>query len=154
MLKISLVRIAIVIFLVIGVLIGFLTSLFFNKSSNLNLPNSKLSTALPINPDRTGVRSIIAVYSFFGKVTRIEDKGSDTKFTLDISDSYTPEFVTNSYTRFFKTTGKPNTAPDNIDVKEIKLGDYLDISMSYNVKMQSWNMNALTLQATPLTSPK
>src|SRR3989344_947721 len=105
-------KIAITAFLIIA---ASLTGYYFYSNQNRvkNAPlsqsqvtnnNSSVALTYPVSLDKIGVRSITVVYDFFGKVVRLEKLGENTKIILDTSDEQTPEFITGSYTVFFKTS--------------------------------------------------
>lgn len=108
------------------------------------------SQSFPIDPNTKSVRQVVLVYNFYGKVTNIEQNETSTHFTLDSSDSSTPAFVTGTYTNFYIANGL--NAPKPATIKDIKAGSYADFSMLYYPKGKNWELRAVTLQESPVTS--
>lgn len=125
------------------------------KSLSLNpyTSTNPIPLTYPVSPDKIGVRSITIVYDFFGKVSRLEKVGENTKIILDNSDAQTPEFITGGYTVYFRTSGKQNVAPETATINDIKLDTYVDLSMIYYPKTNNWELRGVSIQSNPPSLP-
>lgn len=112
---------------------------------NTNLNSTSLN--YPISPDKIGVQSVILVYDFFGRVVKIEAQGTNTKFVLDNSDAQTPDFVTGSYTNYFKISNTPNAAPEPATLNDVKIGTYANLNMIYYPKTKAWELRGVSIEA-------
>ena len=148
-------KIVIVFLLIISLfLLGyFLYGQKATKNIPLTINNTSGSLNYPVNPDKLGVRSVVVVYDFFGKVTKAEKMGTNVRYTLDNSDFQTPDFVTGDYTNFFKLSGDINSPPTAASVNDVKLGDYVNFSMVYYPKTKIWELRGVSIQTVPIASP-
>lgn len=129
-------------------IVGFY--LYGNQSKTKNAPlyntlknttNQTNTISVPVSPNAIGVKSLLLFYIFSGKITNIEPLKEGYKLTLDTSSQDTPQFIINSETMVFKNTKQLSQA----NLGSIKIGEQASLSMTYNPKTKSWNLNSVTL---------
>ncbi len=105
--------------------------------------SSQTASILPVNATHKGVNSVTLLYQFTGKVTDIRSVGENKKITLDISDSQTPDFVTNATTFVTGSEGPGGTQRKSI--QDVKVGSKVVILSSYDLVKKTWNLTSISI---------
>lgn len=122
--------------------IGFL--LFKGNAPIPIRSTSQNSISVPVPTNHKGVSTFTVDYSFTGKVIKAQSVGKDTRLTLDISDSQTPDFIISENTPIFTVEGK---TPREVGPDSIKTGSFVNINMTYNLVAKSWNIVNISLMS-------
>lgn len=141
--------ILIVLFILINAgLFIFLNKDSFTKKTTTNLPynyqplSSETNVSLPVALDKQGVSSAVLIYTFSGKLTKVEPVGSSYRWTLDISDNSLPEFLVNDNTTIVRSRDENLT---KVDLSSIKIGANVTIGMTYDLRTKTWSLNTVTI---------
>lgn len=136
----------VIVFVLLNVTL-FLVSDRKNSSSspftNISEPEIKLLN-YPVDPSHKGVKSTNLVYQFTGRVVKIEPVSENTRITLDISDSETPEFLATPETLVFKEYD-PNPDSGKTTIRDVKVGSKVELSTNYDINSKKWNLVGISL---------
>ena len=127
--------------------IGFL---YFQNTNNTKTfysqpVNNTKTFSLPLDPNHKGT-SLFLIYTFTGKVTKVQPVGENVQLTLDISDSKLPIFLVKKDRYIFIAEGK-NVR--QVPINSINVGQKVTISMSYDLQKKIWNVSAISVN--PIT---
>lgn len=92
---------------------------------------------LPVSIKDPSVSDLYLAYNFFGPIKEIKDTTAGKQIILDTTEKDLPNFIISGQETSIGRIS-PNNAPTPASEKDLKTGQHVAISATYNVKKGDW----------------